>query len=151
MAYWTTTTIRTNVWPVSTTEVTADIMTQIIADSEAELHSYISRCYSVPFGTCPDLVKGLAADIIRYRGQSRLSHKAGNLKESDRDAYDRAVKILENIRDGLQDIPGQTRLSTQTDGVYSNTMDYPNIFGVDDEMNWGVDDDRLDEIADDRS
>jgi phage gp36-like protein len=150
MAYWTAANVRTNVWPVTTAEVTDAIMGQIIADSEAELHSYISRCYSVPFATCPDLVKGLAADIIRYRGQSRMSHKAHNLRESDTDAYNRAVEILKAIRDGLQDIPGETRLSAQTDGTYSPTMDYHPIFNVDDESNWVLDDDRADAINDDR-
>ena len=150
MAYWTVADIRSKIWLVAAAEVADAIITQAIADGEAELHSYIDRAYTVPFDPVPDLINALSADIIRYRGQIRVSHKATNIHEPDKLAYENAIKILEYIRDGNMDIPGETRKSSDSERCHSNTMDYKNIFDVDNENRWGVDGDRLDDIANDR-
>ena len=151
MAYWTTADIRTNVWKVAEAEVPDAIITQAIADGEAELHSYLERDYTVPFDPAPDLVVGLAADIIRYRGQIRIGHATGHLQEPDKEAYANAIRILEKIRSRELDIPGESRKSAVADSYDSNTKDYSPIINIDDEPNWEPDSDRLNDIADDRN
>ena len=151
MAYWDAATIRTTVWKVSVDEVANEIVNEAIASGEAELHSYLERDYTVPFDPAPDLIKGLAADIIRYRGQIRAGHATGHLQEPDKEAYANAIRTLEKVRDRELDIPGESRKSAVADSFHSNTKDYSPIMNIDDEPNWEPDSDRLDEIADDRN
>jgi len=150
MAYWTAAIFRTTVWKVTTDQVPDLIMNEAIASGEAELHAYLEREYSVPFDPVPDLIKGLAADIIRYRGQIRIGHETGHLQEPDKEAYKNAIALLEKIRAREMDIPGESRKSAVADGYDSNTKDYTPIMDVDDEINWEPDSDRLDSIAEDR-
>ncbi len=150
MAYWDAATIRTTVWKVTADQVPNEMVNEAIASGEAELHSYLERDYTVPFDPAPDLVKGLAADIIRYRGQIRAGHEVGHLQEPDKEAYKNAIRTLEKIRDRELDIPGQSRNTSAAESFDSNTKDYSPIMNIDDEINWEPDSDRLDEIADDR-
>jgi len=149
MAYTTIAAVTGSAWSVSG-EVSASIIQEAINISDSIIDSYLDRRYSVPFpsASVPQLVESFSISMARYWGQAR----AGNFSEipqRDIDTYNHIIHILEEIRDGKQDIPGVAEKSAD-DNLWSNTMDYTPIHDVDDEKYHLVDEDRLDDIDDAR-
>jgi phage gp36-like protein len=148
MAYTTVSAITGSAWSVSG-EVSAAIVGRAIGIGDAIIDSYCDRRYTVPFSSVPTLISELAIPIARYWGQIYAGSDVTHLHEPDKEAYACCIKILETIRDGKMDVPGAIEKSAD-DKVWSSTQDYAPIHDVDDEMYHGVDEDRLDDIENDR-
>lgn len=124
-----------------------------ITRAESIVNSYLSARYSLPFTTVPPIVRTLSEDIASWFHIRGVSVQDGQRDNPWYLTYKDDLKILEGIRDGKTQLSltdgsilgpiSTNRFLSSTDG-YSRTMD------LDDPKNWGVDQDRLDDIADRR-
>jgi len=80
----------------NTGEIGSTIVTQSIADADAEIDGWIGKKYEVPLATVPDLVKKLSIDIALYNlfGRSRL------VPEDRKDRYQNAITFLKAVSAG---------------------------------------------------
>jgi len=94
----------------------------------------------------PAIIESLAEDIASYYVMRGLySGKMPSINEWI-DRYKEAKETLEKIAAGTLQIEGIT-LKVRT--VQSSTNDYKRTFDERDETNWGVDSDKLEDLADD--
>lgn len=72
----------------------AEVLAAAVADADAEIDSYIGARYTLPLATVPPLLSRVARELVRY---SLFDQRA---PEEVRLRYQRAIKLLEGIRDG---------------------------------------------------
>jgi phage gp36-like protein len=77
-----------------------DVVDKAIADADAEIDGYVAVRYAVPLDPVPALIGKLSARIALYNLFSRRSNRLGEVNETVKDNYDRAVKVLESISKG---------------------------------------------------
>lgn len=127
-------------------------LSQRWADSIIDLK--LSKRYSVPFGTAsiPPAVESMSTTLSAWDSlRSLFSGEIPSNMQQIKDEYDRVMVLLDDIQKGVLDIPtgtdgslvGEAGASTK---YWSSTMDYTPTFDVDDELQWNVDTDRLDDI-----
>ncbi len=73
------------------------VISQAIADADAELDSYLSGRYTVPLSPVPALVKKLSVDVAIWNLYSRRSTVEDEVRKS---RYAAAVKLLTAISKG---------------------------------------------------
>ena len=88
-----------------------------INDGQEEIDPYCRTRYdaSMPFATVPEMLKAINVDIAIYR----LHKRRGRIPQEIVDAYDKAIKKLENIAKGIITIglPSSTALADDNDTV----------------------------------
>ncbi len=78
--------------------VVPDRITEAIAQADAEIDSYCSARYTVPFASPPPVIKKFSVDIAIYNLYSR---RVENIPETRSERYKNAIRQLEGIAKGL--------------------------------------------------
>lgn len=138
---------------------TTYLATKCIDDAEAEINKFISGRYDVAsFQTStsvPPLITSLAERYAegglwmrQARGRKEPYAMGASIKKDVLDELDR----LRTYKISLVDIDG-TLVGERTDGkrqILSNTDTYVDTFAEDNPLSWSVDNNKLEDIADDR-
>ena len=82
----------------------ATVITEAIAKADAEIDSYCTNHYTVPFQSIPAIIKTISEDISLYNLYSRRSV----VPELRKDRYESAVKFLTAVATGEFQIAGAT-------------------------------------------
>lgn len=80
--------------------IDAAVVAKHLADADSMIDTYLAARYAIPVTPSPPLLVKLAADLARFflHGKSAT--------ETVRDAYQDAVKVLQEIARGLAVVPG---------------------------------------------
>jgi len=149
MSYTTIGAVTGSAWQVSGEGVDSAIVQFAIDHSEALIDTYCAGYYTVPFSSTPALVESMSIGMARILGQFLVGHNLTHFQEPEDKMWNFYMATLEKVRSGELIVPGATRL-TADNRVWSNTMNYTPITNVDDPLNHVIDEDRLDDIGDDR-
>lgn len=107
--------------------VDSSAVSRAIADADAEIESYCSGRYPMPFSPVPPMIRKLSVDIAIYNLFSRRAIL--KLPEERQKRYDNAIRFLRDVSKGLislgsdapaepsDSLPQATR--TKTDRVFS--------------------------------
>lgn len=139
--------------------LTTALGTKLITHAENEINKYLSKRYDVSAWTTaaatPPLVTSLCEKLSEGYMHQRMSR--GGKESVDRGGIliKQALENLKMIADykaDLLDSSGSvvSDFSNTSYRVLSNTSDYTPTFGEDDELNWKVDQDKLDDIDSER-
>jgi phage gp36-like protein len=145
---------------LSASTVTSDLAQACIDDAEGEIKSALSNRYdvsSVYFNTSTS-IPPVIRKICRWIA---AGHAYTHLSRGGKDALKRAEHYLKMGGDALTAIIDRTVDLTDTLGstipeadgsfsINSNTKDYSHTFNEDDPRLWAVDQDKLDDIDDER-
>lgn len=130
----------------------ASMFSSHVDRAEGEVNAYLSARYAMPFSAVPPIVRSLTEDIACYYTVRAAYTHDGELQNRFADDFKSAFVTLESIRDG------KTKLSytdgslvpSKFDARYMISTDYSPTFNLDNEKAWTVDQDRLDDIRDER-
>ena len=128
---------------------TTQISSYYIYTADGVIDSYIARRYETPVSPVPPVLTRLSCDLVIYD-----LFRDRNLKVPDfmQDRYDGAIKMLEAIRDGKQDLPGGTYVTTGDNFAYSTGQGYHPVFSpVLDDIEQSADQDLVQAERDARS
>jgi phage gp36-like protein len=159
MAYCTATEVRDVLSGVTIAKMDDTAVENKISYAESMINAYLSSRYTVPFVSTPPLVKTICIDMSayyvlrtlftrdsvnknKYIDEFLLKHL--DTSEKTGTIYDILNGLLPIIDDEGNEIPASSDL------IDSNTKDYVPIFDVDSDLDWRVDPDRLEDIANDR-
>lgn len=145
------------VYRLTSTVANTDTVNYYIGKAEAEVDSYLSKVYSMPIvasslSSVPPLVESLTQDLAAYKIM-QWQYSGDNQNASDwvealgEDVYSTLDKIVEE-EIGITDEDGNTIQAFN--GMSSNMEDIPSVINLDDELNWKVSNDLLDQISSDR-
>ncbi len=158
-AYCTTTSLQILMIGTTFDTATTSLATKLITHAENEVNKYLSKRYDVTGWTTasatPPLVTSLAETLaegymsqrMSRGGKEAMARGAALIKQ----AIDNLV-LLQDFKSDLVDSSGGviSDFSNTAYQILSNTTDYTPTFGEDDELNWRVDPDKLDDIEDSR-
>lgn len=164
MAYSTSTTITLLLpgLPQTTTatghSTTIAVIEQHIDRADNLINSMIAQRYDVSgfTSTVPPLLKTISEDITTYLSYRSFFSSDNQNKNEWTDSYKEAKDLLKQLREGTRDLvdsSGNLIAEVETsavDKIESTTMDYQPFFDEDDSVDWKVDDDKLDDIKDNR-
>lgn len=156
--YATTTSFST--WLIGTTldAATTSLVGQCITWAEDEINKKLSKRYDITaFQTTtavPPLVRSLCQQLatgLFYQHNAR----------GGRDAMERGDYFIKKVQENLADLAANKldlvntagsviAESSNRLGVLSSTDDYMSTFAEDDPLDWAVDEDKLDDISDER-
>lgn len=87
-----------------------DVVTQAIADADAEIDSLVGTRYAVPFASTPAFIKTISMDIAVYYLATRrgMAAERGGVDVLWVSRFRDAMRKLEEIRDGKRIIPDET-------------------------------------------
>jgi len=140
---------------------TTSLATKCIDQAEAEIDKYLARRYDLTSNyfqtstSTPPIVTSWCEQLAMgymYRGLSRGS------KEGLARSKDLITGVLSNLKEvaewklNIADSTGSVLPEGASSAyrVLANTSDYSNTFNEDDELNWAVDTDKLDDIDTER-
>jgi phage gp36-like protein len=95
-------------------DVNEGMVTEAIAQADAEIDSYCGIKYSVPFATVPDIVKKISVDIAIYNLYSR---RVEEIPETRAERYKNAIRQLEGISKGIISIGESPEPAVPTQGA----------------------------------
>jgi len=107
--------------------IDADVVTRAIADADEEIDLFLTKRYSLPLSSTPEIVRKLSVDIAVYN----LYCRRGEAPQTWRDRYGRAKEILTDIRDGKLALDGFSEAATVT---ISSTRDEDDKVFTDDNL-----------------
>lgn len=155
-SYATTTSLDTLTIGTNFDTATTSVATKCITWAEDEINKMLSKRYDVStfVTTTPPLIISLSEQLALgyfYRMQSRGS------KES----LSRAKTMIDGVMDNLKElVKGKMEIVDTSGslvtkrsgrkGVLENTSGYAPTFAEDDPLDWGIDQDKLDDIESDR-
>lgn len=134
---------------------------ELITDAEAEVNKHLSQRYDISqsyfqtTSSVPPLVRKITKWLaVGYLFESQSRGSKETFKRADR-YIKRAMDNLKEIKEykaGLLNTAGSA-ISDSTDDliVESSTQNYSSTFNEDDPLNWDVDQDKIDDIASERS
>jgi phage gp36-like protein len=105
-----------------------DVVTQAIADADAEIDTYLRACYSVPLESATPLVRMLSAVMAIHNLYSR---RRETVSEEHQRRYTRAVEILETLARGELDLGDSADDVFERQLPRSTTSDDERIFSRD--------------------
>lgn len=140
--------------------LTSALASKLITHAENEINKWLSKRYDVTVfmatsTAVPPLVTSLAETLSEGYIYQRMSRGG---KESDQRGKILIGQVLENLKMiseyklDLTDSTGSVvaDMSQTAYRVLSTTSDYENTFNEDDQLNWKVDQNKLDDISDSR-
>lgn len=157
--YATTTSLQTLMIGTTFDSVTTSLATKMITHAENEINKWISKRYDIStFNTStsiPPLITSLCETLAEGHMYQRLSRGGKEGMARGQTYIDSVLKNLELIANYKLDLVNTagsviSDMSNTAYRVMSNTTDYSNTFGEDNELNWKVDQDKLDDIESDR-
>jgi phage gp36-like protein len=94
------------------------------ADTDALIDGYIGGRFTLPFATTPKLITAIAADLVRYE----LYQEAPTKEVTERRKL--ALKLLEDIRDGLVVLAGVSITAADAIAVRANDRVFTEDLGA---------------------
>lgn len=157
--YSTTTSLQVLMIGTTFDTATTSLASKMLTKAENEINKYLSKRYDVgAFNTStsvPPIVTSLCDDLAA--GYSYLYMGRGGKDSMDRaDSFIKPalenLKMLSEYKSNLINSSGGVISDISNTGyqVKSTTSDYSNTFNEDDQINWTVDDDKLDAIDTER-
>jgi len=148
MAFCVTTDILTNI-SMATTDVPTALLAKAIIKADAEIRAAFSTDLLAALDALevtPAIVKSLSEDISSYYVMRGLY--AGNTPSINAwiDRYKDAKEMLKEIAAGTKKIE---EVDVEIGGVKSSTKDYKRTFSEQDETNWAIDSNKLEDLAND--
>ena len=128
----------------SSTELSDDLLSDVKTYIDGIIDAFLANRYTLPLSSTPGIVEGISTDLCVIEAKRRKN--PGILNENDRITESSHYAMLEALKDHKISLPSISEKQL----VESNTEDFTPVFDVDDELNQVVDEDRLDDIADDR-
>lgn len=157
--YATTTSLETLMVGTTFDTATTSLCSKMITHAENEVNKYLSKRYDLSaFNTStsiPPLVTSWAESLAEGYMYMRMS-RGGEKWDK------RGLELIKMIQKNMQDVAdykldlinsGGTPITDFSNSAYrvlSNTSNYSTTFGEDDELNWTVDQDKLDDIESER-
>lgn len=161
--YATTTSIQTLMINVNFDLLTTDLCSKLITHAENEVNKYLSRRYDLSSNTfqtttgIPPLVTSLTERLTEGYMWKSLSRGGTNKESLARgESLEKAVldnlKLIADYKGDLFATSGSiiSDMSNTAYRVLSNTEGYTDTFAEDNELNWAVDPDKLDDISNER-
>lgn len=157
--YATTTSLETLMIGTTFDSITTALASKLITHAENEINKYISKRYDISnFNTStsiPPIITSICETLAEGYIYQRDSRGGGNSQERGQKLIDQAIKNLELIKNyelDLIDSSGDvvTDLSNTSYSLECNTKNYSTTFNEDDELNWEIDQDKLDDIDTER-
>ena len=153
--YCTTTSLSTAMMGTNFDTATTSLATDMIEDAESEVDKYLSNRYDLsgaPFltsTTIPPIVKSCTkwlsmGYMYQQLARGAESPRADALVKRATDNLTMISGFKLNVLDSAGSIVADGADSTYR--IQCNTTDYSNTFNEDDELNWAVDPDKLDDI-----
>ncbi|MBN2544580.1 MAG: DUF1320 domain-containing protein [Spirochaetes bacterium] len=96
-----------------------DRIAALISAAEAEVNGYLAKQYKLPLTIVPDAVKNVTIDIAIYKILGRKGIKKDSEESIWIDRYKNAIKFLEGVRDGKNDIGIVTEEGVSSPSNYS--------------------------------
>jgi len=148
MAFCETTDVLTNL-SMKETDVPTALLTKAIVKADAEIRAAFSSDLLAALDaleTTPAIIKSLSEDIASYFVMRGLFH--GKIPSDNKwiDRYKEAKETLKNIVEGTLQIEG---ITVKVGAIQSTTKDYKRTFDERDETCWGIDPNKLEDLADD--
>jgi phage gp36-like protein len=110
---------------VRSNEINDNVVVPAISDSTALINSKLCRRYILPLSDSGILVR-LSVDIaIYYIYRNRFDNK---VPEEIKSTYDDAIKLLDDIRDGRESLPGAVEVPTRSFIVKTNKRAEDRVF-----------------------
>lgn len=158
--YSTTTSLQTAMIGSSFDTATTSLASDMIDDAEAEVNKYLSQRYDIgssPFNTSttiPPIVKSCTKWLAMGYTYEQLS-RGGDTNPRAQRLIDRAIdnlKMIAEFKLNVLDSTGSVVADATNSNfrVQCNTTNYSSTFNEDDELNWAVDTDKTEAIADER-
>jgi phage gp36-like protein len=152
MSYTTVAKVRTSLGDLSASAISATVIQDGIDDADGLIDAYIGAKYTTPLTTVAPMIKRISRDIATYHvfNDQIAGGSAPEAITVVEARYDRAMKLLKEIRDGKLQVPLASSLGDSSMAVWGNTDGHKQAFDLDDELNWGIDGNLLEEIEDER-
>lgn len=140
--------------------LTSALASKLITHSENEINKWLSKRYDVTVfmatsSAVPPLVTSLAETLSEGYIYQRLSRGGKEADQRGKILIGQVIENLKLISDYKLDLTDSTGavvadMSQTAYRVLSTTSDYENTFNEDDQLNWAVDQNKLDDISDTR-
>lgn len=129
--------------------------------AESIVKTYVGARYDVSafrVGTTttnvPPVLRTLSEDVACWFAARAAYAQDGELKQAYLSEFERAVGMLEGIRDGKTGLlytDGSEVPPVASSRFISSTANYSHVFNLDDPDQWAIDDDQVDDMSDARS
>lgn len=140
--------------------LTGALASKLITHAENEINKWLSKRYDVTVfmatsTAVPPLVTSLAETLSEGYIYQRMSRGGKESDQRGKILINQAIENLKLISDYKLDLTDSTGgvvadMSQTAYRVLSTTSDYENTFNEDDQLNWAVDRNKLDDISDTR-
>lgn len=140
--------------------LTTALASKLITHAENEINKWLSKRYDVTVfmatsTAVPPLVTSLAETLSEGYIYQRMSRGGKESDQRGKILINQAIENLKLISDYKLDLTDSTGgvvadMSQTAYRVLSTTSDYENTFNEDDQLNWAVDRNKLDDISDTR-
>jgi hypothetical protein len=139
--------------------VTSSLASKVITHAENEINKYLSKRYDVTaFNTStsvPPLVTSLCETLSEGYMYQRMSRGSKESMARGKALIDQAILNLKDISEYKLDLLNTsgsviTDMSNTAFRLQSSTVDYSSTFNEDEETSWAVDQDKLDDLSDER-
>ena len=155
--YCTTTSLQTVMVGTNFDTATTALATKCITWAESEINKYLSKRYdldSSPFNTStsmPPIVTTWAEWIAEGYMRRQMGRGSKEARDRFKDLVDPAIENLKMVQEYKMDIIDNTGnvVEESANGAFKiqcSTINYPDTFNEDDELNWAVSTSKLDDI-----
>lgn len=159
--YATTTSLETLMIGTTFDSLTSSLATKLITHAENEINKYLSKRYDIgdwytSTASVPPIITSWCETLAEGYMYQRMSRGGGEAMDRGKELIDQVLKNLDlvaNYKLDVLDSSGSVVADMENTSyrVLSNTSDYANTFNEDSELNWSVDQQKLDDIESERS
>ena len=137
----------------SEVEYSADDIDRARTRATNVVNAYLQQSYGsiIPFalGTEPELLKSITNDLsVYYAKRSKHPTPLPLTEEVKTEYYDKSIDLLKLISEGEMALPGVA--SALGENFIAPQSEYSPTFNEDSEIDWEIDQDKLDDIQDQR-
>lgn len=158
MGIYSTVTALETMWVGAPFSGMEPVASACIDDAENEIDKRLAAKYDVSGWTTHALTPPAVQTLCKWLALGYL-HEA--TARGSKEAFARADRYIKKAEQNIQEILDGNAALVDSSGaviesssddmpIYCNTTDYSPTFNEDDPKNWGVDEDKLDDIADER-
>lgn len=139
---------------------TSSLATKLITHSENEINKYISKRYDISsFNTTSTAVPPLITSLCETLSEGYMYQR---MSRGSKESMARAKALIDQVKENLKLIAEYkldlinsnggvvADMSSTSYRIQSSTSNYSNTFNEDDPLNWAIDQDKLDDIEDER-
>jgi len=101
------------------------VVTRAIADADAEINSYCSARYTVPFSPVPVMIRKCSVDIAIYDLYAR---RPGTLPDERKSRYQDAVRFLRDVAASKANLGADAPAEASESGPQATTVKSDRIF-----------------------